>query len=115
MRKNPEFAKMHGEMLEELFEEGRQKRLETTGFLVSITVAIVTVLWFVDPSQAGHFVLEYLMINLAVSIIKRYVVYVNDFEEPPKKKKASEAITELLARLWGELTGGFMPQPAFGM
>lgn len=114
MRKNPEFVAMHKQMLEELFVKMRRKRLETSAMMVGITVALFAVFMLVttkgDPNMM---VWQYLFANTIANTLKRYLLYVDDMTQPKKEKKASHAISELLQRMWGELVGGFEPQPAY--
>lgn len=112
LRENPEYNKMHKQILEELFVEGRRARLISTAFIIGITVTLFAVSHFALQSSPDDLVWQYLFANAIANTLKRYIVYVNDFDEPKKKKKASEAITELMSRLWGEFIGGFAPMPA---
>lgn len=115
LRENAEYVKMHAEMLEQMFVKTRRQRLEMTAGILGSIAVLFAVAHFAANNSAETIVWQYLFVNAAANRLKQYLMYVNDMEPPQKKKKASEAITELLQRLWGEFIGGFnpMPQPSF--
>jgi hypothetical protein len=120
MRKNPIYYQMQKEVLEQLFEEGRRRRLTMSGFIVLITSSVVVALWLLSflasSGSPAHFVSMYIVWNTLLGIFQTYLNYVFDFDEPtPKEKKAKASLTDLLLKLWNDLAGGFAPAPNYGV
>lgn len=113
MRENQTVYEMEKAHCEQRFVESRRDRMKWNAILFGITFAFfglfVAVADYADPNW---FVWQYLIVNALVNIANRYIFFVFDFDPPKKKKKASQSISELVQRLWGEFIGGFSPQPA---
>ncbi len=114
LRETPQVYEMEKEMCETLFEKGRSERLLTNAGIMGVTLALFLVFWAVQKSGDPNLIVwQYLFVNAVANMIRRYITYVFDFDPPKKRKKASDSISELVQRLWGQLTGGFVPQPSF--
>lgn len=111
MREDPTFSKVHAEMLDRLFVESRRQRLKTTAFIVGITAVLFVVAHLLVSDQPNNMIWQYLFFNAISMRLRGYLLYVNDFDPPKKKKKASDSITEMLRQLWAGLTQEFVPQP----
>lgn len=114
LRGEPGYNKMHAETLEEMFVENRQSRIEGHAMIFGITAVLFVIASLATRDAPDAMVWQYLVVNAIANRLKIYIGYVNDFDEPKKKKKASESISELVQRLWGDFIGGLTPpQPAF--
>jgi hypothetical protein len=112
LREEPSYVKMHAEVLDEVFVRTRRKRLETHVFIIGLTGLLFLVSHFALSDAPNNMVWQYLFVNAIANRLKGYLLFVNDMEPPKSKKKASEAISEMLAQLWADLVGGFAPTPA---
>lgn len=113
LRENPEYNKIHKEILKELFEDTRRVRLTSAAAIVGITTSLLIAATMLTDAGPDKAIWAYLFLNAIANQLKGYIPFVNDFDEPKKKKKALDALSELVARLWGEFIGGLTPQPAF--
>lgn len=109
MRENSEYSKIHGEILEEMFEESRGIRLTSTAVLFGITGSLFLFSLLTHIDQANAAVWQYLLVNAIANGVRMYIPYVNDFEPPRKKKKAPASISDMLSQLWQTLIGDFKP------
>lgn len=112
MREDPRIYEMEKESLEKAFEESRPRRIKQHLFLLAVLALCFAITYISGMDSANAFVMQYLTFTTAVSALKHYTLYVFDFDPPKKRKKASQSISELVARLWGEFIGGFNPLPA---
>jgi hypothetical protein len=114
MREDPGVSKMVAVMLHEEFERSRRSRLAQNGVLFVITFGLFGLYMLLADRSPTDFVWQYIAVNAIANMIRGYIPFVNDFEPPKRKKKASQSITELVERLWGEFLGGLSPVPTYG-
>lgn len=96
-RKNPAVYNVVKETCQVLWEETTQIRRRV--LTLNLTFFILMVFW--NPILAP----VYLFI-----IAKPYINYIFDFDEPDKKEKAKESISEVLLRSWQNLIGNINPK-----
>jgi len=113
------FYEFHKQYLEELFVSGRKNRFSMFSFSIGITFFVVFLFcflsFFVKEVYSGgiFYVSAYLVLNLGFSILRQYIIYVLDFDEPkPKEKRQKSSLTEIVLREWHNLIGGLNPKPA---
>jgi len=121
LRKNPQVYQMEKEVLEEVFETMRHRRLPFIffDFAISWFFCSMWVLFFyftpLSTSLPTLFVAVYFFVTPFINAIDMYMIFVFDFDEPDEKKKvAKESISKIFLRAWQNLIGGLAPQPNFG-
>lgn len=113
MRETPAVYQGEKQRLEEMFESSRKMRCTQTLIMIGVTLSLFAVFTAVsEPGDPNNFVWQYLFVNTIANALLRYIPYVFNFDPPKKKKKASEAISEMLQKLWSELTAIYVPRPA---
>lgn len=110
LREEPRWVEAHTRELDIDFNESRDRRMMGVGMLWGF-LAVFAPLMHITGYPPDDIMIAMFVITFSISTIKMYIPHVNDFEPPKRKKKASEAISELVARLWGEFVGGFQPMP----